>query len=185
MYVVIWGKEVKFIFELCVGKGLLKQVVEWSQNQMSLQDKLFSCIMEAVGEQNLPPQNVSLWHEDYFRLIRFKKKKCQDIFLFTSPCNCLTEFRWGAYPRMRELLPKITSLYIRKTSPQGIANICLPNICSSHLPVNFLPPLWSPRHTHFFLAHNSIQTSIGWLSVCRIFSYGGSVCMKLNLIFSW
>ena len=25
------------------------------------------------GEKNLPPQNVSLWHGDYFRLIIFKK----------------------------------------------------------------------------------------------------------------
>ena len=38
-----------------------------------------------VWEQNLPPQNVPLWHEDYFKLIIFKKQKTQEVFLFTSP----------------------------------------------------------------------------------------------------
>lgn len=38
-----------------------------------------------VGEQNLPPPNVSFWQEDYFRLIVFKKQKTQEIFVFTSP----------------------------------------------------------------------------------------------------
>ena len=42
-------------------------------------------MMYYVGEQNLPPQNVSLWHEDYFRLIIFKKQKTQEAFLVTSP----------------------------------------------------------------------------------------------------
>lgn len=41
-------------------------------------------------------------------------------------------------------MPAIT-FYIRKTYLHGIAHICLPNICSSHLPVNHLPPLQSPR----------------------------------------
>ena len=38
-----------------------------------------------VGEQNLPLQNVPLWHEDWFRLIYFKKEKTQKVFLCTSP----------------------------------------------------------------------------------------------------
>ena len=32
----------------------------------------------SVGEQNLPPQIVSLWHEDLFRLIIFKAPKTQE-----------------------------------------------------------------------------------------------------------
>ena len=39
---------------------------------------------ESVGEQNLPPQNVSLWHEDKFRLIISKKQKTQEVFLVIS-----------------------------------------------------------------------------------------------------
>ena len=42
-----------------------------------------------------------------------------------------------------------------------MTNICLPNICSSHCPVVYLPPLWSPRSLpsstylqwHFSLNH--------------------------------
>ena len=30
------------------------------------------------GEQNLPPQNMLLWHKDYFRLIIFKKQQAQE-----------------------------------------------------------------------------------------------------------
>lgn len=36
-----------------------------------------------VGEQNLPPQNVSLYHEDYFRLI-LKNRGLQRFFFLPS-----------------------------------------------------------------------------------------------------
>ena len=39
--------------------------------------------LDSVGEQNLPPLNVSLWHEYSFRLILLKKLKIQS-FSFTS-----------------------------------------------------------------------------------------------------
>ena len=35
-------------------------------------------------EQNWPPQNMSLYHEDYFRLIIFKKEKTE-FFLLPLP----------------------------------------------------------------------------------------------------
>lgn len=38
----------------------------------------------ARGEQNLPKQNVSLWHEDSFKPIIFMKQKTQEVFLFAS-----------------------------------------------------------------------------------------------------
>lgn len=42
-------------------------------------------LKDTVGEENLPSQNVSLWHEDYFRLFVFKKQKTQEDFPCTSP----------------------------------------------------------------------------------------------------
>ena len=40
---------------------------------------------DIAGEEDLPAQYVSLWHEDYFRLLIFKKQNTQEVFLFTSP----------------------------------------------------------------------------------------------------
>ena len=51
---------------------------------------------------------------------------------------------WATEQLGREPLPAIT-FYIRKAFLQGRANICLPNTCSSHLPMKCLLPLWSPR----------------------------------------
>lgn len=33
------------------------------------------CSLEAVGEKNLSPQNMSLWHKDYFRMVNFNKQQ--------------------------------------------------------------------------------------------------------------
>lgn len=38
-----------------------------------------------AGKQTLPPKNVSLCHENYFRLIIFKKQKTPEAFLIISP----------------------------------------------------------------------------------------------------
>ena len=54
----------------------------------------------------MPPPNVSLWHEDYFKPVTFKKQKIQEVF-FYLPLNCLKEFRQGPIPG-RELSPEIT-----------------------------------------------------------------------------
>ena len=32
------------------------------------------------GEQNFPPQNMLLWHKNYFRFIIFKKQQTQKTF---------------------------------------------------------------------------------------------------------
>ena len=40
---------------------------------------------DIAGEEDLPAQYVSLSHEDYFRLLIFKKQNTQEVFLFTSP----------------------------------------------------------------------------------------------------
>lgn len=39
----------------------------------------------SVGEQNLQPKDVSLWHKYYFRLLILKRQKTWEIFLFTIP----------------------------------------------------------------------------------------------------
>lgn len=40
---------------------------------------------DTVREQYWLSQNMSLYHEDHFRLIIFKKQATLDVFLFTSP----------------------------------------------------------------------------------------------------
>ena len=42
-------------------------------------------------------------------------------------------------------LDNIQLFKLRKSSLLGVANICSPSICSSHLPLSCLPPLWSSR----------------------------------------
>ena len=32
------------------------------------------------GEQNFPPQNMHLWHKNYFRFFVFKKQQTQETF---------------------------------------------------------------------------------------------------------
>ena len=39
----------------------------------------------SIGEQILPPQNVSPWHEDYFMLIIFKNKRFRKFFFLPAP----------------------------------------------------------------------------------------------------
>ena len=49
-----------------------------------------------VREQNLPPQNVSLQDEDYFRLIIFKKQKTQEVLPVTSPLTAYKNLDKGS-----------------------------------------------------------------------------------------
>ena len=82
----------------------MKQIFEnvdncqsWVMGTWGIIDRLYSCVClriyilkilekkQSVGEQNLPPQNVSLRHEYYFRLIIFKKQTTQKVFIFTPP----------------------------------------------------------------------------------------------------
>ena len=37
------------------------------------------------GSKTCHPHNVSVWLEDYWGLVVFKKQKTQEVFLFTSP----------------------------------------------------------------------------------------------------
>ena len=45
-----------------------------------------------VRKKNLPPQNISLWHENYFKLIIFKKHKTQEVYSLYLPLH-LKELR--------------------------------------------------------------------------------------------
>ena len=90
------------------------------------------------GVQGRLHQNVPLCHVDYFKLKIIGAQQTQEE-LFTSTLAAGKNLDRGLVPG-RELLPEIT-FYIWKTYLHGVANICLPNICFSHLPVNCLPPL--------------------------------------------
>lgn len=35
-------------------------------------------LLSLEGEHNMPPQNVPLWHKDYFQLVIFKKQQTQE-----------------------------------------------------------------------------------------------------------
>ena len=36
--------------------------------------------MDSEGDQNMPSQNMPLWHIDYFELVVFKKQQTQEKF---------------------------------------------------------------------------------------------------------
>ena len=61
-----------------------------------------------VREQNLPPQNVSLQDEDYFRLIIFKKQKTQEVLPVTSPLTAYKNLDKGPVPG-KQLSPQISA----------------------------------------------------------------------------
>lgn len=75
----------------------------------------------------MPTQNVSFWHVNYFELKAIKTN-------FISYLTAQNNFDKGPVPG-KELLPEII-FCIKKTYLYGMASICLPNIYSSHLPVN-------------------------------------------------
>ena len=59
-------------------------VISISQLSNKIQYSKFSS--DIIGEQNLLPQNKSLWHEDYFTLMIFKKQKTPEVsFFFLKP----------------------------------------------------------------------------------------------------
>lgn len=93
------------------------------------------------GVQNRLSKNMTFWHVDYFELKTIFKGQQSKVEIFTSPS--LTA--WKKLDREpvpgKELLPEIIFLNIRKSYLHGMVKICLPNICSSHCPVNCLPPL--------------------------------------------
>lgn len=94
---------------------------------------VWSCF-SSVGEQNFPPQNVYMLHEDHLGLGIFEKQKLQKVFLITS---ALTAWK-NLYRKPVSgigLLVKLTYFYSRKTSLHSMANIYLANLCSSHLPL--------------------------------------------------
>ena len=55
-------------------------IISISQLSNKIQYSKFSS--DIIGEQTLLPQNKSLWHEDYFTLMIFKKQKTPEVFFF-------------------------------------------------------------------------------------------------------
>lgn len=70
-------------------------------------EAVITTTFERVQEQHLRPQNVYLWHENYFRWILRKELKTREAFIFTS-LNCVKELEWREVPeesRYRRWLP--------------------------------------------------------------------------------
>lgn len=91
------------------------------------------------GECTTPTTPLCMWTALNCRQLRPSRLRESFFAFLFMPERIQT----GAYIRKRAT-PEIT-FYIRKTYLHGMAHIYLPNICSSHLPVNCLPPLQSPR----------------------------------------
>lgn len=51
------------------------------------------------GAQNMPAQNMPLWHKDYFELITLKKQKAQETFWQLNRSYPV----WGTFPRTRQI----------------------------------------------------------------------------------
>lgn len=106
-----------------------------------------SCMVVCIGEKNLSPQIVSLWHDDLFRLIIFKAPKVGRTF----DHNCLKGYSESTCSRQEAItvdnygIKMWTSCVDREEPRQayllkflcdplslhGPANICWPNICIS------------------------------------------------------
>lgn len=102
--------------------------LDWELTQCKAQ-------VRCEGEQNMSPENVHLWHKDYFKLTIFRKEQTQEKLWKWIEVTLL----WGTFTLERvpvperELLPE-TTLHLRVLSAwQG--NF----VCSSHLLINCLP----------------------------------------------
>ena len=113
------------------------------------------------GVQGRPLQNVPLWHVDYFELKTDNVQQTQEE-LFNPPLTPYKNLHRSPGPRrylQRVWLrcgelggwegmsagPVCSKPSACPIVSAGMTNICLPNICFSYLPVNCLPPLFSPR----------------------------------------
>lgn len=81
---------------------------------------------------------MPLWHKDYFELKAIKTLKTQEKLLIIL-LNDLKEFRQVACTRKRAITRDNSFKW--EIYQHGLANISLPKISSSHLPVNYLLPL--------------------------------------------
>ena len=113
---------------------------------------------------------------------------------FYLPLNCLKEF--SSCPG-RELpqksLQRVWARYgglggagqdLFVPSPPCVL-MSIPNICSSHVPVNCLPSLWSPKPLSFFsLAQDCVQVSLKCWTESLSGLFEAPVSIKLNLFFS-
>ena len=120
------------------------------------------------GSPQVSPECATLDYCDSFELKTVRAQKTQRKLFFSFPLNCLKEFRqrscsrmttitehvgrtWGTYAKLGaawqglEIKVLCVLLFLH-----GLVNICLPNICSSHLPVNCFFPFWSPRPPTLF-----------------------------------
>ena len=93
-------------------------------------------VPESLGERNGNPLQYSCLENSrdrgaWFAIVRGVAKSGSDWATNTVPERAITRDSFFFF-------------FIRKTYLHGIANICLPIICSSHL-LSCLHPLWSPR----------------------------------------
>lgn len=80
---------------------------------------------------------------------------------FHLPFNSVKEFIKEAYTSKRVITRD--KVFIGETCLHVKANIYLPNISSSHYPVNCLPPLWSPRSLSLSLVQDGMYLSLNCL----------------------
>ena len=130
---------------------------------------------------------MSLWHEDCFRLIVFKKQKTWEVYFkkrHNSSLNCLKEFRSGPWSRKSTITRDFYKEYrlgvvwklSRALRPNiCIANICLPNICF-HLLVNFLSSFFETPNSYslLLLSDGMLTLKLPNLSIHLIFLMGPS-----------
>lgn len=58
----------------------------------------YTLLMYVEGEQNMPPQTVSLWQVDYFELKGIKNQLSQEKLFTSLSLNGLKGFRWEPGP---------------------------------------------------------------------------------------
>ena len=111
-------------------------------------------MLDIEGDQNTPPQNVPLWHKDYFELKAIEKKQTQESSL---PVPCLKSGR--KFPcEGAPLGPRKGRTILVAGDGDGV-EMRLHKLDDTHLPLDprDLPSRHLPLSSVFSLPHNVLK----------------------------
>ena len=95
------------------------------------------CVVIGLGKQNEPPQKVPIWLLDYFD--EKSKSPANSGRVYSLLLNYLRKLSQEFLTRKSAITKD--NFYIQNIQPHNVTNICVPNLCSSHFPMNCPLPL--------------------------------------------
>lgn len=123
----------------CSAKICVRPSSFWTPNDCE------KCVLDTWRKKGVGrTHDPRMWHFGVWIILRWRQSRPSRLQKsFWPPLNCLKDLNNQSGENFS----------LRNTYLHGMENICLPSICSSHLPVKCLCPLWRPR-PYPFLSHD-------------------------------